>query len=111
MEDVLDERQNQIDSLLADRRDHRRSEEPFAFESQIDTDTYPIDLSSKSIDTSLQSVADAENTIGDEPPPILALTKTHVHRPQISSRSSTKDRIEVKKETITPVGHVPVRHS
>ena len=111
MEDVVDEHQNQLDSLHADRRDHRRSEEPFAFESQIDTDTYPIDLSSKSLDTSLASVVDPENPTGDELPAILALPKTHIRRPQIFSRPSTKDRIDVKKENITPVGHVPVRHS
>ena len=77
----MEERQNTIDSLL---EANQTVGEPFAFESQLETDTQPLDLSSKSVDES-------EGTMSNETLPVLT---TH------PSEKPTR----IKRELITPEG-------
>ena len=96
IQEALDERQNNLDSLPTDNR-------PFAFESQIDTDTYPINLSLKSTDDSLQQGHNGlETNTSNETVPLLAapMEKNHSRN---SSWTSTKNVSNIKKEAITPV--------
>jgi hypothetical protein len=105
IQEALDERQNNLDSLLA----HNQANIPFAFESQTDTDINPLDLSAKSIDESLHLSDQAETNISNETVPLLAVpnektpSKNHHGRQSKSSWTSTKDRMSIKKEPITPV--------
>lgn len=78
----MEERQNDLDSLLpADRT----TGEPFAFESQLETETQPVDLSSKSIDES-------ESNVSNETLPVLAAAVTN----------PLDKTVCIKKELITP---------
>jgi len=105
IQEVRDEQQNNIDSLLAHNQVNVPLAEPFAFESLLNTDTYPVDLSSKSIDESLQP----ENNISNETVPLLTVpnereqSEIHNCHRQQSNWISVKDPINIKQETITPV--------
>lgn len=84
--------------------------EPFAFESQIDTDTYPLDLSLKSTDDSNQETLNqSENNRSNESIPILGApherdrTENVNNQPRKTSWSSTRNIPNIKKEAITPV--------
>ncbi len=111
IQEALDERQNNLDSLLAHNHDQPNIPlaEPFAFESQIDADTYPVDLSSKSTDELLNPPNESENNISNETVPLLPVPNNkkqsenqHYHR-QKSSWTSSKDPVTIKTEPITPV--------
>jgi hypothetical protein len=105
----LDERQNNFDSLLAQNQDNVRQTEPFAFESQVETDTHPLDLTSKSIDNSLQTQSESENDLSNETVPSLAIPNER-EQPEIRRRNSNwtsvQDQISIKKETVTPVRQI-----
>ncbi len=102
IQEVRDEQQNNIDSLLAHNQVNAPLAEPFAFESLLNTDTYPVDLSSKSINES-------ENNISNETVPLLTVpsereqSEIHNCHRQPSNWISVKDPISIKQETITPV--------
>ncbi|CAF0848261.1 unnamed protein product [Adineta steineri] len=95
IQEALDEQQNNIDSLLVHNQINIPAEEPFAFESQIDTDTYPVDLSSRSTNESLlQLPNELENTISNVTTPSLTAPN--------QKEKSKKDLNNIKKELRTP---------
>ncbi|CAF0937085.1 unnamed protein product [Adineta steineri] len=95
IQEALDEQQNNIDSLLVHNQVNIPAEEPFAFESQIDTDTYPVDLSSRSTNESLLQIPnELENTISNVTTPSLTAPN--------QKEKSKKDLNNIKKELRTP---------
>ncbi|CAF3775481.1 unnamed protein product [Rotaria sordida] len=108
VQDALNERQNNVDSCLIHNQTNKSLVDPFAFESQIDTDTYPLDLSSKSTDELLRPSIESDNNMSNETIPSLAVPNERkqsdinpCHQRQ-SSWTSVKDSINIKKEAITP---------
>jgi hypothetical protein len=109
IQEALDEQQNNLDSLLAHNQVNIPLAQPFAFESQIDTDTYPVNLS-------LKSTNESENNISNETVPLLAAPnekeneKNHSeidnNRRRKSNWTLTKDLINIKKEPKTPVRQI-----
>jgi len=100
IQEAFDERQNNIDSLLAHNQVNNT---PFAFESQIDTDTYPINLSLKSTDESFQTTTNQlETNQLNETIPLLAAPNEKENKEK-SNWISTKNLTNIKKEPITPV--------
>ncbi|CAF1605314.1 unnamed protein product [Adineta ricciae] len=93
IQEVLDERQNNLDSLLAHNQVNTSLGEPFAFESEIDTNTYPVDLPPRSMDESSQPINEPDTNLSNE---INSHTQTN------SSWLSRKNPIKIKKESITP---------
>ena len=98
IQEALDERQNNLDSLLTHNQPHAPLEEPFAFESEIDT-----------VNRSSHPPIQSETNVSNETVPLLAVPnekkqseKQHSHRPQ-STWTSAKDPLNIKKEAITPV--------
>lgn len=119
IQEALDERQNNLDSLLAHDHDDLPAAEPFAFESQIDTDTYPVDLSSRSIDESLQRAKELEANVSNETIPLLPVPNQRQqseappsHRRKTPSWISAKDSAQIKRELVTPVRPItsPLTH-
>lgn len=113
IQEALDEQQNTIDSLVSHNQINNPLAQPFAFESQIDSDTYPVNLSLKSTDELIHPTNESENNILNETIPILAAPNNkkqsetdHQSRQQKSSWTSTKDSFHIKKEPITPVMRV-----
>ncbi len=113
IQEALDEQKNNLDSLLT----HNQVNLPFAFESQVDTNTQPMNLSLKSTDESLQLPIESENNISNETVPLLAVPNeknqseiSHNHRRK-SSWTSVKDSFNIKKEAITPVRQVSTSSS
>jgi hypothetical protein len=94
IQEALDERQNNFDSLLA----NIPLAQPFAFESQIDTDINPINLSLKSTDELLQQ---SESNISNETVPLLAAPNEKENQNQ--RWTSKKDLPDIKTEAVTPV--------
>lgn len=95
IQDALDEQQNNFDSLInCHQQKNKTLTEPFAFESQIDTDTYPVDLSLKSTDDSNEQTLNQTN----ESLPILGA-------PDEKERTwiVEKNMSNIKKEAVTPV--------
>jgi len=119
IQEALDERQNNLDSLLAHNQVNIPLEQPFAFESQVDTDTHPINSSLKSTDGSFQPSIESGNNISNETVPLLAAPNEKENKnkqseiddrncQQKSNWTLAKDSINIKKEPITPVGQISV---
>ncbi|CAF2843826.1 unnamed protein product [Rotaria sp. Silwood2] len=108
IQEALDERQNNLDSFLVRTQSNTSLAEPFAFESQIDTDTYPINLSSKSTDELLLPSIESDNNISNETVPSLVVpnekdqSEKHPCHQQQLSWTSVKDTFNIKKEIVTP---------
>ena len=98
LQEALDERQNHFDSLLA----NNRTNTPFAFESQVDQDINPMNLSLKSTDDLSQERQPPATNVSNETLPLLAAPheKENHHRGRKSSRN---DSTEIKTEAVTPV--------
>ena len=94
IQEVLDERQNNLDSLLAHNQVNTSLGEPFAFESEIDTNTYPVDLPPRSMDESSQPINEPDTNLSNE---------INCHAQTSSTWLSRKNPIKIKKELITPV--------
>lgn len=112
IQEALEERQNNLDNSSALTQTNTSSAEPFAFESQINTDTYPVDLPSKLTDNLLQSPNES-NKVTNETIPLLGVvnekkkedkqSEIHLGGEQKFNWISTKDTINIKKEAVTPV--------
>ena len=97
IQEALDERQNQFDSILVHNQANHLLEQPFAFESQIDTDLNPVDLS-------LKSSNEADSHVSKETLPSLAAPdKTNSTPQRRAYRTSNKETPDVKMEAVTPV--------
>ena len=109
IQEALDERQNNIDSLAGYGRMNQLRAEPFAFESQVETESQPVDLSARSFDESFQLTNKLDNLSRNESFPVLATTEKRRQLQQSeNSDNHSNDRtrnesIIVKKEAITPV--------
>lgn len=94
IQEAIDERQNQFDSILAHNQANHLGAQPFAFESQIDTDLNPVDLS-------LKSSNESDSHISKETVPLLAAPDSTPRRR--AHRTSNKKTPDVKMEAVTPV--------
>ncbi|CAF3458783.1 unnamed protein product [Rotaria socialis] len=112
IQEALDEHQNNLDSSLGRTQTNASLVEPFAFESQIDTDTYTVDRSSKSTDEFLKPSIESDNISNETAVSSLAASNEQeneikqsemdLSHQQESSWTSVKDLIHVKREAITP---------
>ncbi|CAF0918379.1 unnamed protein product [Rotaria sp. Silwood1] len=106
--EALDERQNNLDTFFVHNQTNTSLAEPFAFESQIDTDTYPIDLSARSTDEIFHPLIESDNNMSNETVPSLAVpneknqSEIHPCHQQQLNWTSVKDPINIKKEAVTP---------
>ena len=117
IQEALDERQNHFDSLLAHNQANVPLVEPFAFESQVDADTHPMNLSLKSTDELIQRPIEAGNSISNETVPLLPApnekekernqSKISGNRRRKSSWTLARDASNIKTEPVTPVRQSP----
>ncbi len=112
IQEALDERQNYIDSLLAHDQVPTPLVEPFAFESQLESDTHPMNLSFKSTDESLYPPNQSDTNKSNETVPLLAApndkdqSQSDPNRRQRPNWTSAEELMNIKREPITPVIHI-----
>lgn len=97
----MDERQNNIEPS---------KNEPFAFDTQLETDSQPVDLSVKSFDESFDDTSQVDNQFSNETFPVLPGAKKDnstcpefKHQPSNHLTKIRNHDIALKREAITPV--------
>ena len=100
IQEALDERHNQLDSLLVQNQVDHSLAQPFAFESQIDPDLNPVDLSLKSSNESLQRSLELDRPSSKESVPLLNAPNEKTSPRQRKPHWTTN---EIKTEMESPV--------